>query len=132
MPAMNLDQFNQRLGRAVREVRQEAGWTQLDLTRAIAPILGKDEPAGQTTISNWEHGVRAMSARQVAAVEVALGLEPCELFHRAGWRSQRGLATIDVIAVDPNLSGSDRAALAATYSALVERTARLREGQRTP
>ena len=61
------------IGARIRELRQERGWTQIDLASQL-------ESGDQTSISAWERGLQKPSANSLLALAVAFSVPVHALF----------------------------------------------------
>lgn len=67
----------QAMGRKVRQLRTERGWTQEDLRQRLAE---HGWPLDQTTISNLELGRRPIRVAETVALATAFGLPPLAMW----------------------------------------------------
>lgn len=65
-----------KLGRLLREAREEAALSQAELGRRVGAILDQHQPVTDNTVSRWERGQTNIAAHYIFAVESALGLPP--------------------------------------------------------
>lgn len=102
------------LGRYIRAQRELA---QLSL-RHLARLINVSD----SYLSQVERGHHQPSAEVLKAIATGLGMTPDALFRRAGWLSGVGAWSVsvpDAIAADGRLTKSQKAALVATYLAMV-------------
>lgn len=102
------------MGQAIRDAREGKGMTQVELGAEIGDIP-------QTTISRWEKGLVDLTAEQILALEVALGIKAGGLWVTAGYGTT-DLSTRDVETIlrqDQTLHPDLRANLVAAYKSYV-------------
>ena len=124
-PRVTSSQQQQAFRQALAHARQERGWSQRELARAIG--------LSQSAVSYWEQGKSLPEPFNVVELERVLELESGTLARLLGYMPaatmRREMATVlDAIMADPELGERERELLLTMYRELV----RQRRGDREP
>jgi len=119
---LTVSETAERLGAAVRELREAAGKTQADLIG----LLGE---RGQSWLSRRENGETELTPSEIERIERVLGAEPGAVFRVAGMCTGAGSvrAALDS---DPLLDDQSRRILLHAYDAAVRGTRAVRRRKR--
>ena len=64
---MDLSEKRRKIGNKIRELREKADWTQLDLGAELAKALKRGRPVASATISRYEEGKRSVKSEMLDA-----------------------------------------------------------------